>query len=199
MHGQYITSYTDKSQFKIFDCPEVALVGKSNCGKSTLLNKLFNHKNLARTSKTPGRTQMINLFILDGKLIVADLPGHGYYQRAKSTIKISRKWGKLMDDYFQTSNLLLIIWLVDCRRSFSKDEIDYMFYLTQQLEKKLIIVLTKIDKLKKNQIVQTINKFKQLFAQKKLSQLDIIAVSSLKNINIIQLRQMIASSVLKLN
>lgn len=126
------------------EVPEIAFAGRSNVGKSSLLNKLFNRKSLARVSSVPGKTITINFYDVDGYKFV-DLPGYGYAKLSKSE---RDRFGELMEGYFQSGrNIKLVVQLVDMRHKPSQDDygmIDFM----QQMNIPFIIVCTKADKLK---------------------------------------------------
>lgn len=122
--------------------PEIAVVGRSNVGKSTLLNHLFSSKNMVKTSSTPGKTQAINFFDLNG-LIFADLPGYGY---AQVPLNERKKWGALIESYL-TEKPSLILFLLDIRRSPNADDLQMLQWIdTSGIP--AIVVLTKVDKLK---------------------------------------------------
>lgn len=134
-------------QFPTDAVPQVALSGRSNVGKSSLVNCLINRKNLARVSGEPGKTITVNFYDVDKKLFLVDLPGYGY---AKRTYEEKLKWSKLTDGYF-TSNpnidlLRLVVQLVDSRTGPTKDDVDMLRYLAE-CEIPHIIVATKCDKL----------------------------------------------------
>lgn len=126
------------------EVPEIAFAGRSNVGKSSLLNKLFNRKTLARVSSVPGKTITINFYDVDGYKFV-DLPGYGYAKLSKSE---RDRFGELMEGYFQSGrNIKLVVQLVDMRHKPSQDDfamIDFM----QQMDIPFIVVCTKADKLK---------------------------------------------------
>lgn len=126
------------------EVPEIAFAGRSNVGKSSLLNKLFNRKSLARVSSVPGKTLTINFYDVDGYKFV-DLPGYGYAKLSKSE---RDRFGELMEGYFQSGrNIKLVVQLVDMRHKPSQD--DYgMIYFMQQMDIPFIVVCTKADKLK---------------------------------------------------
>lgn len=126
------------------DIPEIAFAGRSNVGKSSLLNKLFNRKSLARVSSVPGKTITINFYDVDGIKFV-DLPGYGY---AKISKQEKERFAELMEGYFQSGrNLKLVVQLVDMRHKPSAD--DYgMIEFMKQMNIPFIIVMTKSDKLK---------------------------------------------------
>ncbi|MDH3664885.1 MAG: ribosome biogenesis GTP-binding protein YihA/YsxC, partial [Alphaproteobacteria bacterium] len=109
----FMLSVAQIKQLPATDLPEVAFVGRSNVGKSTLINALTNHKQLARTSNTPGRTQQINLFDLGGRLILADLPGYGYAKAPKPTVD---SWHRLIQTYLKgRPTLRIVAVLIDAR------------------------------------------------------------------------------------
>lgn len=137
-------SYGLSTQLPPGNIPEIAFAGRSNVGKSSLLNKLFNRKSLARVSSVPGKTITINFYDVDGKKFV-DLPGYGYAKLSKTE---KERFGELMEGYFQQGrNIKLVVQLVDMRHKPSADDygmIDFM----QQMNIPFIIVMTKSDKLK---------------------------------------------------
>jgi GTP-binding protein len=126
--------------------PEIAVVGRSNVGKSTLLNHLFKAKNLVKTSCTPGKTQAVNFFSLDDNLIFADLPGYGY---AQVPLQERKKWGALIENYLYTKPNL-ILFLVDIRRTPNGDDLQMLEWLKAS-GMPAILVLTKVDKVKQGE------------------------------------------------
>ena len=146
---QFIKSATDPSHYPETPYPEVAFAGRSNVGKSSLINTLVNRKNLARTSNTPGRTRLINFFLVNDAYSLADLPGYGY---AKVSEEIRRSWGPMVQTYMERrKNLRLMIVILDIRRDPSEQDQD----LLQWFHARAIpfqIVLTKVDKLSRSQI-----------------------------------------------
>lgn len=126
------------------EVPEIAFAGRSNVGKSSLLNKLFNRKSLARVSSVPGKTITINFYDVDGYKFV-DLPGYGYAKLSKSE---RDRFGELMEGYFQSGrNLKLVVQLVDMRHKPSQDDFGMIDFM-QQMNIPFIVVCTKTDKLK---------------------------------------------------
>jgi len=123
--------------------PEIAVVGRSNVGKSSLLNYLFQRKNLVRTSAVPGKTQALNFFGVDKRLFFVDLPGYGY---AKAPLEVRRTWGPMMAEYFnERINLRQVLLLVDIRRMPSEEDLQFLS-LAAHHNCPVIIVLTKVDK-----------------------------------------------------
>lgn len=139
------------SQFPKNPVPQVAMSGRSNVGKSTLINTLLGRKSMARVSSSPGKTITINFYDVDGKMFLVDLPGYGY---AKRTYEEKLKWSSLTDGYF-TSNpnidrLSLVIQLIDSRVGPTNDDIDMLRWLSET-KTPHIIVATKTDKLNKTE------------------------------------------------
>ena len=143
---KFIKSASLVSQFPEDSGSEIAFVGRSNAGKSTALNAIFGRKNIAKTSKTPGRTQLINFFGVDDDCRVVDLPGYGFAAVSKEKRK---QWDELISDYFRTRDALKGVFLiVDSRRMITElDRLFIDFYLP--FDKSLHVILTKSDKLKK--------------------------------------------------
>lgn len=129
--------------------PEVAVVGRSNVGKSTLLNHLFRSKGLVKTSSTPGKTQAVNFFSLDDKLIFADLPGYGYAQVPHHERK---NWGTLIESYL-SEKPNLILFLVDIRRTPNDDDLRMAEWI-EASGIPAILLLTKVDKVKPGERAQ---------------------------------------------
>lgn len=147
--AKFLKSVNDKSQFYNDDTIEIAFVGRSNVGKSSLLNCLTKCSNLAKTSKTPGRTRMINYFLINNNLRFVDLPGYGYHQAGKA---LQDNWASLMEDYLtQSKNLRLVILLLDIRHEPTNlDLIMLKFLYAHQIP--FIVVATKTDKIAKSKI-----------------------------------------------
>ena len=139
------------SQFVRTALPQIAFSGRSNLGKSSLINTLLNRKSMARVSASPGKTITVNFYDVDSKLYLVDLPGYGY---AKRTFEEKKKWSLLVDGYF-TNNpnidlLRLVVQLVDSRIGLTKDDKDMVSFLNEA-EIPYIIVATKTDKLNKTE------------------------------------------------
>lgn len=148
-------SYGLSSQLPVSDRPEIIFSGRSNVGKSSLINKLCNRKNLARVSATPGKTATINFYEVDTVYFV-DLPGYGYAKIAKGE---RRRWDKLINSYFeQPRQRALVLQLLDCRHAPSADDEIMMEYLTHY-QIPFNVILTKADKLKKSEIAEKLHFF----------------------------------------
>lgn len=138
--------------------PEIAFAGKSNVGKSSLINALMNRKSYARTSATPGKTQTINFYNINEEVYLVDLPGYGY---AKVSEKEKRQWGKLIERYLhEAKQLMAVFLLIDIRHEPSaNDKMMYQWIVEQGFAP--IIIATKLDKLKKSQVMKHIRMVKE--------------------------------------
>ena len=138
--------------------PEVAFAGKSNVGKSSLINGILNRKSLARTSSQPGKTQTINFYKVNGDLYLVDLPGYGY---AKVSNEIKAKWGRMIENYLHGSKQLKAVFLlVDIRHEPSANDKDmYQWIVAQGYEP--VIIATKLDKIKRSQVQKQIKILKE--------------------------------------
>ena len=142
--AEFVKSATRPSEFPPGNLPEIVFAGKSNVGKSSLINILVNRKNLAKTSSQPGRTQTINFFRVNEKISFVDLPGYGY---AKVPIRIREKWKPMVESYLQTrEGIRLVILILDARRGASAQDLDLLDWLEYH-GISCLIVLTKADKL----------------------------------------------------
>lgn len=140
--------------------PEAAFIGRSNVGKSSLINAILHRKGLARTSSSPGKTRGINYYLVDQKFFFVDLPGYGFARLSK---KERLKWEKLIEDYLLTSkNLKIICLLIDSRHDLMDIDLEMARWL-QYHELPFFIVLTKTDKLSKNKLNNMINKYREYF------------------------------------
>lgn len=176
MHQSYISNVRFlKSLTKISDkpdirLPELAVVGRSNVGKSSLINSLFNQKKLAKISSTPGKTRLINYFDVANQYYFVDLPGYGYARVSKQD---TEKWRIMIENYLKdNSELRLILLLIDARRGIMEIDNTMMEWL-EYLKIKFKIILTKVDKISKNELTQT--KIKVI---KQIKDNDVIAYSS---------------------
>lgn len=146
-NAEFVAAYGKFSQIPAPERMEIAFAGHSNVGKSTLINKLFNRKNLARVSSVPGKTATINFYGLDNIFFV-DLPGYGYAKVSKSE---KGRWSGLIEGYLGSDrDIRLVFMLVDMRHAPTKDDVDMINYLIDT-EMPFVIVLTKADKLKKTE------------------------------------------------
>lgn len=152
--AEFIKSAVKPSHYPQDNLPEIAFAGRSNVGKSSLINTLVNRKNLVKTSSTPGRTQLINFFQVNNKLSLVDLPGYGY---AKVPTAVRKEWGPMIENYLSTrSTLRGVVLIMDIRRQPRNEEIDFIKWMEQQ-HLAQILVLTKTDKLSKTKQIKQRN------------------------------------------
>ncbi len=137
--------------------PEVAFAGKSNVGKSSLINALMNRKSLARTSAQPGKTQTINFYNVNDEIYFVDLPGYGY---AKASEEVKAKWGKMIEDYLHKSKQLQAVFLlIDIRHAPGNNDCIMYDWICRQGYKPIIIA-TKLDKIKRSQVASQVKTIK---------------------------------------
>ena len=155
LSAKYLTSVVDEKNLLDDDLVEFAFVGRSNVGKSSLINSLTGRKNLAKTSSTPGLTKMINYFLINNRFKFVDLPGYGYAKTGQHHIA---NWAGLMEKYLLNSSLLRTVFvLVDCRHT--PTELDKMMIeFLNHYQIPYIIIATKVDKLAKSKIPQSLSK-----------------------------------------
>lgn len=165
-NARFIKSSTKAGEYPILKLPsgiemtEIAVAGRSNVGKSSLLNHLFQSRDLVKTSSIPGKTQLLNFFTLNDELLFVDLPGYGY---AKVPIAVRKKWGPMIQEYLETrAQLKLILFLFDIRR-IPNDEDRELIEWIAAADKSMILVLTKIDKVTKNEKSANTRKILQAF------------------------------------
>lgn len=157
-NAEFIASYGISSQLPASDRPEISFSGRSNVGKSSLINKLCNRKNLARVSGTPGKTATINFYAVDACYFV-DLPGYGY---AKVSNADRQRWDDLINSYFEARRChTLLVQLLDCRHAPSADDLQMLKYLHYH-DIPFAVALTKADKLKKSQQATAQESFEKL-------------------------------------
>ena len=146
--SSYAVSAVKESQYPKDNLLEIALAGRSNVGKSSLINTLLKRKNLARTSSQPGKTQTLNFYLVNDEFYLVDVPGYGY---AKVSQKRRQEFGEMIQDYLETRpNLKGLIILIDSRHEPTKDDIA-MYEYAQYLNIPILVVCTKMDKIKKSQ------------------------------------------------
>ena len=173
--AEYTTSYGTAKQLLPSSHKEIVMAGRSNVGKSSLLNKLCNRKSLARVSSAPGKTGTINFYNTDDFQIV-DLPGYGF---AKVSVKERERWDSLINSYFESGrNICLVVQLLDCRHEPSQDDYTMLNYLSHH-KFPFVIALTKGDKLTKTQMGAVVEEFKEYCKDYGYS--DIILTSATKN------------------
>ncbi len=169
--AEFVKSVADNNFLKS-DYPEVAFVGRSNVGKSSIINFITNRKRLAKTSATPGKTKLINYFLINKQFLLVDLPGYGYAQVSK---KEKTNWGDFLEEYLKTSkNLKCVYLLLDIRRTpTEQDEQMLQFLVYNRLNVK--IVVTKIDTLSRSQVN---NQVMMICSRLGLCKADVVITSS---------------------
>jgi GTP-binding protein len=169
--ASFVTSAAESKQFPPEKLPEIAVVGRSNVGKSSLINVLTGNHGLARTSRTPGRTRLINWFEIDGKFHLVDLPGYGYAEVSRD---MRESWRPLIESYLSERKTLAgVLLLIDVRRGVQDDELDFVPWLEAK-GTPIVVALTKADKLAKNKLMLEVSKSKKTLGLKR----DPIAVSA---------------------
>jgi GTP-binding protein len=148
--AEFIKSAVWPPQYPPATLPEIAFVGRSNVGKSSLINTLVGRKSLAKTSNTPGRTQLINFFSINKSMLFVDLPGYGF---AKVPQSVKKNWGEMVEAYLkERQNLALVVFILDIRRDPSGDDLSLRDWL-EHYRIPYLYVLTKTDKLSNNQAI----------------------------------------------
>lgn len=145
---EFLISAARPSDFPGNRLPEIAFAGKSNVGKSSVINRLLNRKNFARVGEKPGKTIHVNYFAIDKKCYFVDLPGYGY---AKVSQSEKERWGRLMEDYFAAGRIDLGVMIVDCRHAPTQNDITMARWFLES-NCPFVVVANKLDKVKKSQI-----------------------------------------------
>ncbi len=163
--SEFITSAVKPTQYPQADLPEVAFAGRSNVGKSSLINAILNRKRLVKTSSTPGRTQLINFFNINNAFLFVDLPGYGY---AKVPASVQKTWGPMIEKYLTSRNTLKgVVLIMDIRRNPGQEEVNFLSWM-DHFGIPYILVLTKTDKLSKSKQIKCYNSISEsLNVQKK--------------------------------
>ncbi len=174
INAKFIKSASKKDEFVEDELPQIAIVGRSNVGKSSLINLLTNNSKMAKTSSTPGRTRLVNFFNINNQFYLVDLPGYGYHKASKS---VANAWDEVMNGYFvDNENLKLVFVLLDSRimpTDLDKQMLDYL--ATHEIP--AVIIMTKTDKISRNELfVNMSNISKEIRFNKDL----ILATSALK-------------------
>ncbi len=146
--AEFIKSAAAPAQFIRSSVPGVAFAGKSNVGKSSVINRLLNRKNFARVGAAPGKTIHVNYFLIDSRLYLIDLPGYGYARVSQAE---RERWGRLMEDFFAAGLFRLGVMIVDARHKPTTDDVTMAAWF-QNSGCELVVVANKVDKLKKSEI-----------------------------------------------
>ncbi len=150
-------SAVKQSQYPVDNLPQIVFSGRSNVGKSSFINAMLNRKNIARVSQTPGKTRLINFFLINEAFYFVDIPGYGYANVSKQQIQ---DFQVMIENYLQSPNISLCILLLDIRRIPNEDDL-LMYEYFKSLDSETLIVLTKADKLSNNQAASQKRKIKE--------------------------------------
>ena len=153
----FLISAASKQDFPSNRMPEIAFAGKSNVGKSSVINRILNRKNFARVGEKPGKTIHVNYFDVDKKCYFVDLPGYGY---AKVSQKEKDRWAKLMDAYFESGRIDLGVFIVDARHAPTNNDITMAQWFLES-DCPFVVVANKLDKLKKSEIEPNIQRIRE--------------------------------------
>jgi GTP-binding protein len=147
-NAAFVKSAAAPAQFISSSLPAVAFAGKSNVGKSSVINRLLNRKNFARVGAEPGKTVHVNYFLIDGRLYLIDLPGYGYARVSQAE---RERWGRLMEDFFAAGLFSLGVMIVDARHRPTADDVTMASFF-KSADHGFVVVANKLDKLKKSEI-----------------------------------------------
>lgn len=170
---EFVKSVAHPSQIPTEAFPQIAFSGRSNVGKSSLINRLMNRRNLAQTSNTPGKTRLLNFYLINRNVHFVDLPGYGFAKRSKEE---KNAWAELIDAYLRTSERLRgIVQLIDARHDPSKEDLEMIGWLGSATVP-FVVVATKVDKLSPNQARKQLDKSLKLIAD--TAEVDFLAFSA---------------------
>lgn len=176
IHNADITiSAVSPKQYPNTNIPEFAFAGRSNVGKSSLINKLLNRKALARVSGTPGKTVTINFYNIDDTIFLVDLPGYGYASRSKEEIK---KWGNMIESYLNNREQIYQVFLLVDSRHKPSDQDKMMLNWIRACQESVVVIATKTDKLSKKQLEENLE---MIYGELCLTDDDILVPFSVKN------------------
>lgn len=160
--AEFVTSNTDPAKCPISTIPEYAFIGRSNVGKSSLINMLTNRKNLAKTSSRPGKTQLINHFLINGNWHLVDLPGYGYAKVSKTAKKTFQKF---ITSYFEyRTQMICAFVLIDCRHEPQAIDLEFMEWMGEH-RVPFCIIFTKADKLKPKALERNISRYQEVLLE----------------------------------
>jgi len=187
----FFYSVDEKGKYPKSNLPEIAFLGRSNVGKSSLINSLVNRKNLVRTSNSPGSTIKINYFKLGDKLMLVDLPGHGYAKRAKHLVE---NLSELIEEYLaKKENLKKLVFIIDARRGVNQED-EMLLNFFKKIGISMLLVFNKVDKLKKLEL-QNLNDSMDGIINKFDFIENIVSTSCLKRSGIRKLKEKIIQNI----
>lgn len=188
--AEYVLSGVKLEQYPQDGLPEIALAGRSNVGKSSLINALLNRKKLARVSQQPGKTQTLNFYLINKEFYLVDFPGYGY---AKVSRQIKQQWGKMIEEYlYHRPQLVGVIQLVDIRHPPTKDDV-MMFQWLKNSHPQVIIACTKADKISRGRFPQHLKVIKEELEVR--PQDILIPCSAVSRIGVAELRALIGQKI----
>lgn len=153
LSAEYVKSYAKIRDYDVPYLPTVAFIGRSNVGKSTLINNLVNRKKLVKTSSTPGKTQLLNYFLINNAFYLVDLPGYGF---ANVPVPVKERWMRMIEDFvLEAPNLYLMVQLVDIRHKPNQHDIDFQAFL-QANDIPNMVIANKLDKIKRGQVQKSL-------------------------------------------
>lgn len=174
-NAEFVTSATSPAAFKRDGLPQIVFAGKSNVGKSSVINRILQRKNFARVGESPGKTVHINYFLIDRKAYLVDLPGYGYAKVPKSE---KERWAKLMEQYFACHELITLgVLIVDARHKPTENDI-VMANWFKQTGASFVVVANKLDKLKKSEVEPNLARIRETLELSE--QVEVIAFSAEK-------------------
>ena len=185
-NASFVKSATKLSEIPSLAMSEVLLVGKSNVGKSSLINNLTNKKKLAFTSSKPGHTQLLNYYNIDNSFYLVDAPGYGY---ASKGVDLDALFGKMMEEYFRNDRLKLVIVLLDSRRELGDNDIEIINYLHER-QINVLVLFTKCDKINQKEKAALLKHIKEVNVNDPY-----YFVSSLTKVNLDKVKGFIESAV----
>lgn len=174
---RFVTSAVTRNDYPQNNLPQIVFAGRSNVGKSSFINSLLNVKNIARVSQTPGKTRLINFFLINEVFYFVDIPGYGYANVSKQEIT---KFAEMIDEYLQSPNIKLAVLLLDIRRTPNEDDL-LMYQYFKAMNLNIFIVLTKADKLSNNQKVKQARMIKQTLKDDTVSNILTYSVKTKEN------------------
>ena len=187
--NDFVQSFTTKNDGSAPALPEVIFIGRSNVGKSSLINALINRKNFAFTSKKPGYTKLLNYFVVDNSFYLVDAPGYGY---AKTGKRMNKDFEVMMNDYFtDNKQLKMIFLLIDSRRELSVEDNEFLEFV-KHYNLPLTLIFTKADKLNQSSRAKAVNMFRKIFDA---NETKVFFTSSLKKENITAVQNHIINAI----
>ncbi len=160
--AEYLRSAEDKKDYPAGELAEIAFAGRSNVGKSSMINTLLGRRNLVRTSKTPGHTRKLNFYLINGQMIFVDFPGYGF---ARVPLEVKEKWGPMVETYIKGREQLAgVVVIVDARRPPTESDLTLIHYL-QAYDKPIVIAATKADKLNRSETAEQGNVIRSIIGK----------------------------------